>query len=204
MKNLSGYRSLAFILSAIGLSLLTSGCQTLCGKGSATRGICGDQNQRIADAPERKKEEVRLAEQRARQEEERIAQRQADQRRQEQEEIAQRWAIEEKFGVKVCAHPDFFGTVFMSRTQIETDCAYGIGSAPLRVLQANRGGLLVVPTSNSMNPMGRAVWIKTSSSFADGDLVQHLFVKSDGLHSYTDTTGARRTINAFKVLSPKK
>jgi hypothetical protein len=105
-----------------------------------------------------------------------------------------------RFKMNFCANPDLFSLVFTSRSSVESNCIYGIGAAPLHVLQVVKGGILVSPTTLASYILDKVILIKTKKQYVDGDFVQNIYVKSLGPMSYETVTGAGKTVNAFEYL----
>lgn len=105
-----------------------------------------------------------------------------------------------KYKMAFCHNPDLFAVVFASRASIEPNCIYGIGVAPLKVLQVVAGGILVRPTDLNPYILDKVIFIKTDKQYVDGDFVQKIYVKSVGPLSYESVMGAGKTVNAFQYL----
>ena len=71
----------------------------------------------------------------------------------------------------------------------------------MRILQVVDDGVLVEKNTFS-TPPPRKFFVKTSHMYADGDILKKGYYKSIGRFSYTDITGAQRTVYAFSDLSP--
>ena len=75
-----------------------------------------------------------------------------------------------------------------------------LASPSMKVLQVVDGGVLVTrgafPTPDAKN-----FFVKTSRSYADGDILATGYYRAEGTISYTSVLGAQRTVYAFSELS---
>ena len=105
------------------------------------------------------------------------------------------------FKMKYCASSDLMATLYYFPKPIQSNCIYLISDKTARfvVIQSIDGGVLAAPPGNGYI-VSKAIFVKTSKQYADGDPLPSQYLKSMGLKKYTSVEGVGKTVNSFQYL----